>query len=307
MSSSSQEAFARGAAYVDGAVVPVDEARISILDTGFSRSDVTYDVVGVWDGCFFRLDDHLDRFERGCAQLRMTLPLDRAEIVETLKALVRRAGLRQAYVEVICTRGIPVGGSRDPRTYQNRFFAYAIPYVWILRPEDAETGMDVVIARSTRRIPIDSVDPTVKNFHWGDLTRAQFEAYDLGGRFPILLDHDGLVTEGPGYNVFAIVDGELLTPASGTLEGITRRTVLELADEQGVPARPGSITEHDLARATEIFATSTAGGVMPITSVDGAAIGAGEVGPTTAVIREQYWKAHSDPRFVTVVDYDDTL
>jgi branched-chain amino acid aminotransferase len=299
-------AFARGAAYVDGAIVPVDEAKISILDTGFSRSDVTYDVVGVWDGAFFRLDDHLDRFGRGCERLRLVPPLSRDEIAETLKAVVRASGLRESYVELICTRGIPVQGSRDPRTYENRFFAYAIPYVWILRPDDAEKGMAAVVARETRRIPTDSVDPTVKNFHWGDLTRGLFEAYDRGGQHPILLDHRDLVTEGPGYNIFALVGDELLTPASGTLEGITRRTVLELATEQGIVARPGDITVQDLGRASEVFATSTAGGVMPITSVDGSPVGDGTVGPTTRTIRERYWAAHADPRFVTVVDYEDS-
>ncbi|MDN5852948.1 MAG: aminotransferase class IV, partial [Actinomycetia bacterium] len=205
--------FSRGAGYVDGDIVPVEHARIPILDTGLTRSDVTYDVVGVWDGAFFRLDDHLDRFQRGCERLRLNAPLDRAGIVDVLTRLVQVSGLRQAYVEVMCTRGIPPAGSRDPRTYENRLYAYAIPYVWILRPDET-SGMDAVIVRSTRRIPTESVDPTVKNFHWGDLTRGLFEAYDRGGQHPILLDHRGLVTEGPGYNVFAVVDGTLVTLAA---------------------------------------------------------------------------------------------
>ncbi|UPK75565.1 aminotransferase class IV [Nocardioidaceae bacterium SCSIO 66511] len=295
--------FSHGAAYVDGQLVPVADARIPLLDTGLTRSDVTYDVVAVWDGGFFRLDDHLDRFLRGCEQLRMQVPLGRAEIADVLTRLVAVSGLRESYVEVMCTRGIPPAGSRDPRTYPNRLYAYAIPYVWILRPEDTEAGMDAVIVRSTRRIPSDSIDPTVKNFHWGDLTRGLFEAYDRGGQHPILLDHRGYITEGPGYNVFALTGDELITPATGVLEGITRRTVLEVAAEHGVATRITDVEESSLRNAAELFATSTAGGIMPITSIDGVPVGDGRAGPVTSQLRDAYWKAHSDPRYVTTVDY----
>lgn len=300
---SSDVDYSRGAAYADGEIVPADRARISLLDTGLTRSDVTYDVVGVWDGAFFRLGDHLDRFLRGCERLRMRVPLDRDAIADLLHELVAVSGLREAYVEVMCTRGVPPAGSRDPRTYENRLYAYAIPYVWILRPDDADAGMDAVIVRSARRIPPDSVDPTVKNFHWGDLTSGLFEAYDRGGHHPILLDHRGLVTEGPGYNLFGVVDGELVTPAAGVLEGITRRTVLELAEAHAITTRVLDVDEAMLRAADEVFATSTAGGVMAVTSLDGLPIGDGGPGPATRTLRDAYWKAHSDARYVTPVDY----
>jgi branched-chain amino acid aminotransferase len=163
--------------------------------------------------------------------------------------------------------------------------------------------MDAVIARTVRRIPSTSVDPTVKNFHWGDLTRGLYEAYDRGARYPILLDHDGNVTEGAGYNVFALVDGRLLTPSSGTLEGITRRTILELADREGISAEAVPLPEQTFRSGTELFATSTAGGVMPIVSLDGQPVGNGTAGPLTRRLRELYWHAHEDPRYITRVDY----
>ena len=295
--------FEAGAAFVDGELVPIGDAKISIVDTGFSRSDVTYDVVAVWNGAFFRLDDHLARFERSCRELRLELRHSRAEMAEILTDLVRVAGLREAYVETICTRGASRGGVRDPRTFQNKFFAYAVPYVWLLRPEDAETGMDAIIARTVQRISTHAVDPTVKNFHWGDLTRGLYEAYDRGARYPILLDGDGNVTEGAGYNVFALVDGRLLTPVSGTLQGITRRTVMELAEQEGIPVEAVALPEAEFRRGSELFATTTAGGVMPITSLDGEPVGDGAVGPVTRRLRDAYWAAHEDPRHITPVDY----
>jgi branched-chain amino acid aminotransferase len=297
--------FSRGAAFVEGEVVPVLEARIPLLDTGFTKSDVTYDVVAVWNGGFFRLDDHLDRFERSCRALRLTLPLGRDELRDVLCELVRRADLREAYVEVICTRGVDTDGVRDPRRFENRFYAFAVPYVWLLPREEHESGMHAVVTRTVQRISSRAVDPTVKNFHWGDLTRGLYEAYDRDARYPILLDGEGNVTEGAGYNVFALVDGTLLTPDSGTLEGITRRTVLELAAEQGLAAETIPIPERVFRSATELFATSTAGGVMPITRLDGEPVGDGGVGSVTRRLRDRYWEIHDDPRYATAVDYSE--
>ncbi len=299
----SEQRFADGCAWIDGEYVPVNEARIPILDTGFTRSDVTYDVVAVWNGKFFRLEDHLDRFERSWTRLRMRPEITGEEMRAILTECVRRSGLRQAYVEMILTRGVPPGGSRDPHTFRNRFYAFAIPYVWIVKPNDQETGIHLVIAAQTVRISPGSVDPTVKNFLWGDLQRGAFEAYDRGGYTAVLLDADGNVTEGPGFNIFAYDGTTLLTPARGTLEGITRRTVLELAKEQGIVVREMMFGPETLRAAGEIFLTSTAGGVMPVTTLDGISVGTGMPGPITTLLRRRYWEAHDEERWTTAIVY----
>lgn len=295
--------YAAGCAWIEGEYVPIGEARIPILDVGFVRSDLTYDVVGVWDGRFFRLDDHLARLARGCERIRLRLPLPLDEIRDILMEVVRRSGLRDAYVEAIVTRGVPGPGERDPRLWTPRLYAYAIPYVWIVGPELQERGTDVVVARDTRRIPPGAVDPTVKNFHWGDLVRGLFEAYDREAWLPILTDGDGLITEGPGFNVFALADGRLHTPARGVLEGITRRTAIEIAEEQGLEVDVGEMPVTLLYAAEEIFLTSTAGGVMPVATLDGEPVGSGSPGPVTRAIRERYWELHADPRYTVEVDY----
>ena len=295
--------FADGCAFIDGEYVPIAEARIPIIDTGFLRSDVTYDVVAVWNGKFFRLEDHLDRFERGWNRLQMKPDVSKGEIREILFECVRRSGIRNAYVDMIMSRGIDEDGSRDPRRFRNRFYAYAIPYVWIVKPEDQEVGTHLVIAEKTIRIPPDAIDPTVKNFHWGDLTRAVYEAYDRGGYTVVLPDADGNITEGPGFNVFVYYEGTLLTPESGVLEGITRRTVLDLADELGIPAKLGTFGANVLKEADEVFITSTAGGVMPVTKVNGKPVGMGTPGKVTTLIRKRYWEAHDEDRWTTPVDY----
>jgi branched-chain amino acid aminotransferase len=296
-------AYGGGAAFVDGRFVPVAEARVPILDWGFLRSDATYDVAHVWRGSFFRLEDHLDRFERGMARLRMSLPYDRAEIRDTLIECVRLSGLREAYAEIICTRGVPPPGSRDPRECENNFFAFAVPFVWIADPEKQERGLHATIGR-VQRIGPESVDPTVKNYHWLDLELGLYEAYDRGGETVILIDREDNVVEGPGFNVFAVKDGRIATPSRGVLEGITRKTVIELAAEHEIALERRAVPAGEVRRADEVFLTSTAGGVIPVTKVDGEPVGDGTPGPITLRLREAYWNLHRDPRFATPIRYD---
>lgn len=292
-----------GVAFVDGKYAPVSEARVPLLDWGFVRSDVTYDVVHVWKGYFFRLEDHLDRFERSVAGLRMTLPYSRAEVADILNECVRRAGLRDAYVEMALTRGVPPPGVRDPRHLQNRFYAFAIPFVWIADEEQRARGVHLVVS-SIQRIPPEAVDPTIKNFHWGDFMRAQFEAYERGGELPALLDGDGNVTEGPGYNIFAVGGGRVTTPERGVLPGITRRTVLELCDELDVKAEVRPLSVQALREAEEVFLSSTAGGVMPVAKIDGWRVGDGAPGPVTTRVHDLYWSKKEAGWHGTPVAYD---
>jgi branched-chain amino acid aminotransferase len=293
-----------GAAWVDGRFCPIDEAKISVLDLGVTRSDCTYDVVHVWDGRFFRLDAHLDRFAVSCARLRLDPGHDRAEIETYLHGCVRHAGLRDAYVSMTCTRGRLPPRSRDLRTARNTFYCFAVPFVWISTPEQQAAGASMWISQATR-IPPESVDPTVKNYHWLDLDLALLDAYDHDAALVVLRDLSGAIAEGPGFNVFAYVDGRWLTPGSGTLLGITRRTVIELAGEAGQAVEQGRLSDSDLRRAGEVLVTSTAGGVMPVTSIDGEAVGAGVPGPLTRELHERYWAWHKDPRYSTPVRYDE--
>ena len=295
--------YADGCAFIEGKYLPIAEARIPILDTGFTRSDLTYDVVAVWKGKFFRIDDHLKRFANSYTQLRMNPTIPLAQMREILFECVRRAGIRNAYVEMILSRGIDEDGTRDPRRFRNCFYAYAIPYVWIAKPQDQEAGIHLVIAEKTIRIPSDAVDPTVKNFHWGDLVRGIYEAYDRGGYTVVLPDAEGNITEGPGFNVFVYYRGSLLTPAHGVLKGITRQTVIDLAEEQGIPVRPDMFGADVLMAAEEVFLTSTAGGVMPVTSVNGITIGDGKPGKITTLIQKRYWETHDEGPWTTPVDY----
>jgi len=119
----------------------------------------------------------------------------------------------------------------------------------------------------------------------------------------VLLDAGGNITEGPGFNVFVVKEGHLATPDTGVLHGITRRTAIELAASLNVETRIAPVSLGELRSADEIFITSTAGGIMPVTRLDGAAVGDGEPGPVAQSLRRLYWQAHSDPKYAEPVRY----
>lgn len=296
--------LSKGAAIVEGRIVPMSEAKLPLTDLGFTRSDVTYDVVHVWKGSFFRLDDHLARFQASMKGLRMSIPLDTDGLKRALTDLVRATGLRDAYVSMSCTRGAPTPGlPRHPKYCTNRFYAYCLPFIWVM-PEDMQArGAHAIIAK-TPRIPPECVDPTIKNFHWGDLTRAVFEAADAGADIAFLLDQKGNVTEGPGFNVFAIINGTVVSPDRGALEGITRKSVFELCQEMGIPVEIRPLHVSELEGADELLTATTAGGVMPVARLDGRIYSNDRPGPISARLRAAYWAKHDQGWHATPIQYD---
>ena len=296
--------YSAGAAWMEGKVVPISEAKISVFDWGLTRSDITYDVVHVWEGAFFRLDDYLDRFMASQAKLRLDVGMGRMEIRAALVDLVTTSKLESAYVSMVASRGTPiVPGTRDPRACKNHFYAWAVPFIWVIPEEIAKRGAHISVAKDARRIPVNSVDPTVKNYHWGDMTAALFQALDDGYDTTVLLDHEGFVTEGPGFNIFAVIDGVVVTPRSGMLEGISRKTVMEICAELDVPCKARDIPRNAFLEADEVFTATTAGGPVPVTRVNGRILGNDAAGPITAKILEAYWAWHVRTDLSTKIDY----
>ncbi len=289
-----KDVFPKGSAWIDNKIVKLSEAKISILDWGFLRSDATYDVVHVWKGRFFQLDNHIDRFFNSTIKLKMPCSISRNKIKKILAQCVKESGLENSYVEMIQTRGISPNFERDPRKATPKFMAFAVPFGWILKPEDFENGLDVFLT-DIKRIPPSSVDPKIKNYHWIDLVTGMLNAYEKGHHTAILLDENNNVSEGPGFNIFSVNDDGIVTPDHGVLEGITRQTVIKLAEELKIKIYEKPITIEMLKLSNELFATSTAGGVMPITKINGKNVSNGKVGNYTRKIHKLYWDKHFDP------------
>ncbi|GLK86127.1 branched-chain amino acid transferase [Ancylobacter defluvii] len=294
--------LADGVAWVAGEMVPLAEARIPLMDQGFLRSDLTYDVPAIWDGRFFRLDDHLDRLERSCAKLRLRSPLDRASIRATLVEMAAMSGIRDAFVCLIVTRGLKQVRGNRPEDLANNLYMFVAPYVWVVPPEMQRTGAPAIVTRTVRRTPPGAFDPTVKNLQWGDFTRGLIEAQDRDAVYPLLPDGDGNLTEGAGYNIVLVKDGVLYTPERGVLEGVTRKTVMEIAAAKGIEVRMEHVPVDLAYRCDELFFCTTAAGIMPVTTLDGQPVGGGQVGPITRQIWEAYWDLHHDPKLSFAID-----
>jgi branched-chain amino acid aminotransferase len=296
--------FEGGSVFIEGDWKPLSEAKVSMFDWGFTRSDVTYDVVSAWHGAFFRLEDHLDRFFASLAKLRMTIPYSRAAVRSILHGCVKAGDLQDAYVAMVCTRGVPPRGARDPRLAVNRFYAYALPFVWIASPQKQAQGIDLHVSSRIRIAP-ESVDPTVKNYHWMDLVMSLFDAYDRGADTSCVVDAEGNLAEGPGFNVFMVKDGVVRTPDRGVLEGISRKTVIELCAALGIALRVAPVPAAELASADEVFISSSGGGVLPIAKIDARPLAGAFPGPVTKRLQDAYWALHDDPRHRDEVDYRD--
>jgi branched-chain amino acid aminotransferase len=288
--------FAGGAAWIEGEFVPAAEARISIFDNGFGRSDLTYTVAHVWHGNVFRLGDHLDRLLDGARKLRLDAGMTREELADVARRCVSLSQLRESFLNLTITRGYgQQSGERDVTKLVHQVYVYAIPYVWAFPPHEQIFGTTAVVPRHVRRVGRGTIDPTIKNYQWGDLTAASFEAQDRGARSAILLDADNCVAEGPGFNVVVVKEGALASPSRNALPGITRKTVFEIAACTGIDASLRDITSRELYDADELIAVTTAGGVTPIVSLDGEKVGDGQPGPLTVAIRDRFWALMDEP------------
>lgn len=217
----------------------------------------------------------------------MTIPYDNAQVAEILHNCVALCGLQNSYVEFICTRSTSPTFSRDPREAINRFIVFAIPFGSVANSEQMKRGPHAAITPIVR-IPPQSVDPTVKNYHWLDLVKGLYTAYNQGADTAILVDAGGNIAEGPGFNIFCVTDGRISTPKLGVLKGITRQTVFDIWQEVQIQCTAEDVSPTKLKHADEVFVSQTVGDVIPVTTIDGVSIGSGSIGPITGRITARF-------------------
>ncbi len=299
--------YEAGSAFTQGTYRPLGEGVVPIQDAGFIHADAAYDVVSASRGFLFRMRDHLERFNESCRKFRLRNPYSDAQTIEILTNLVRLAGLRDAYIWWAATRGQMLGNDRTRARYVNQFYAFVTPYSFILDDEKRTRGGNLHVSEQYVRIPSRSVDPTAKNFHWMDLKLSIFEASRAGADWSVLTDGDGHLTEAPGCNVFLIKTGVVKTPATGCLEGITRRTVFDLAAELKIPVEVTTVSTQELLDADEAFLTSTAGGIMPAARVNDRPLhGRDGPGEMTTRLHNLYWEKRWDGWLGDPIEYEKT-
>jgi len=193
-------------------------------------------------------------------------------------------------------------GLARPASGGEPVYAFAVPFVWLANAGQREHGLHLRIS-DVQRIPPASVDPTAKNYHWNDLTMGLLGALDAGADSVVLVDAQGHVVEGPGFNVFCVKDGAVITPDRGMLEGISRRTAIEMARSLGMEVQICPVPAGTLRAADEVFITTSGGGVLPVTQVDAVAVGDGKPGRVTRQLVETYWAWHALPQYSQAIAY----
>ncbi|HET8998826.1 MAG TPA: branched-chain-amino-acid transaminase [bacterium] len=272
--------------YIDGEYLPENQAKISVFDHVVLYGDGVYDTCCAWGGKVFKLDAHLDRLFESARAVKLDVPVEKSTLRRVVLETVKRNHLEEAYVKIIVTRGVGKLPLLSPYHCVPTVIVFAKPYMRLADGDD-EKSIRVKIA-SLRRIPDESLYAKVKSSNYQNHVLARMEANEAGYDDAIELTIGGYVAEAPGYNVFVIKHGALLTPRDNILVGITRQTVLELASRHGIVSHECALTPFDLFNADEIFFSSTAGGIFPVGEVDGRRIGDGAPGPVTRRVRSLY-------------------
>ncbi len=262
----------KGCCWLDGAVMPLEEARISVLDHGLLYGDGVFEGIRFYHRRPFLLTEHLRRLRRSARAIALDLPWDDATLSDAVAATIAGFAAESGYLRLIVTRGDgPLG--IDPRGCRRpRLIVIAAPLEMVDHGTRA-SGVRLVVA-ATRRLPPDGLDPRIKSLNYLNNILARIEANRAGADEAILLNAAGRVAEGSADNLFIVRDGELLTPPveEGALPGVTRALVLELARAAHLSTREMPLAPYDLYTADECFLSGTGTELVPVREIDGRAL-----------------------------------
>ncbi len=270
-------------AWLNGKFLPLEEATVSIEDRGFQFGDGVYEVIRVYGGSPFRLDEHLSRLAQSAQAISLPLTIEGKEWKAFIREGLERSTYSECKVYIQVTRGVAPREHLFPET--------TCPTIVMTFREMADLpahlnqqGVSVI---------------TLPDLRWG---RCSIKSLNLlpnilskqqaneAGAFEALLIKDGMVTEGTSSNVILVKDGKLLTPvlSDQLLAGVTRQAVLELARSDGKVVEERPVKEEELKQADELFLIGTTIEVLPITNLDGAPVGNGTPGDITKQMREKF-------------------
>ncbi|HUW82689.1 MAG TPA: branched-chain-amino-acid transaminase [Phycisphaerae bacterium] len=277
--------------FLDGQIVPVEQATISVFDHGLLYGDGVFEGIRSYDGRVFELDAHVQRLFDSAKAIRLTIPMSAQQIKDAIHRTLEANGLKDAYIRLVVTRGVGYLGLAPTRTANPSVFVIT-DQIELYPPELYRDGMSIITVSTVRNHP-NAVPPPIKSLNYLNNILAKIEGVDAGVLEAIMLNVDGLVAECTGDNVFIVRQGRLQTPSSdaGILPGITRAVVMRLAAERGIEVQEKQLLRYDLYVADECFLTGTAAEVVPITGIDGRQIGDGKPGPITQQLVEDFKSA----------------
>ena len=275
--------------YVDGKFLPQSEAKISVFDHGLLYGDGVFEGIRAYSKRVFKLDRHMDRMYQSAKAIDLTIPHTKEQFIELIRETCRRNNLVDGYIRPIVTRG-PGDLGLDPRRCKRgpSVIVIAQNAIALYPPEKYEKGLRLVTS-SYRRVPPQSLSPSIKSLNYLNQIMARIEANQYGADEALLLDMQGYVSEASADNFFIVQNHSIMTPPTSTnLPGVTREAVLELAEKLGIRVIERPFTLYDVWAANEAFITGTAAEIGPVVEVDGRSIGDGKPGKMTKQLMKAF-------------------
>jgi len=268
--------------YLDGQWVPSSEAKLSVFDHGILYGDGVFEGLRAYEGCVFKLKEHLERLYRSADLISLTIPLSIEKLTEIVNEGLKKNTLKDAYIRLLVTRGKGDLGL-DPRACSSPNIVVIVDKLALFPDRCYKEGLEAVMAKTKRNLT-EAINPIIKSMNYLNNILAKIEANKKGVPEAIMLNYQGHVSECSGDNVFYVKGQSVVTPpvSAGVLEGITRGVVMELVREKtSYAAKEELFGPETLLSADEVFFTGTAAEVIPVTKIDEKPIGTGKPGKIT--------------------------
>jgi branched-chain amino acid aminotransferase len=276
--------------WLNDKLVDEADARISVFDHGVLYGDGVFEGIRVYSGRVFELEAHIKRLYESAMVIRLDIPMSKDKLTKAVEKTVEANGVIDGYIRLVVTRGVGTLGL-NPFICENAVVFIIADNIQLYPEELYEKGMKVISATTVRNHPL-ALPPQVKSLNYLNNILAKIEALDNNVPEAIMYNHEGYVAEATGDNVFIIKNGVIYTPpiSAGSLGGITRGVVIELAEGENLEVVEKNLTRFDLYTCDEFFLTGTAAEVIGIVDIDGRVIGDGKPGPVTRQLRKKFYK-----------------
>jgi branched-chain amino acid aminotransferase len=274
--------------FMDGKFYSERDARVSVFDHGLLYGDGVFEGIRAYHGRVFKLKEHIDRLFYSAKAILLELPMSHAQLMKVTVETCRANKLRDGYIRLVVTRGIGSLGL-NPKSCKHPSVIIIADKIQLYPPEYYQRGLDIITVPTVRNLH-SALNPAIKSLNYLNNILAKIEANNAGVEEAVMLNAEGFVAECTGDNLFIVKNRALFTPplSAGALYGITRQTVIELAEEAGLKVSEPNLTRYDLFNADECFLTGTGAELIPVVKIDGRVIGTGKPGPITRRLEEDY-------------------
>lgn len=274
--------------FIDGQFYSREEAKVSVFDHTFLYGDGIFEGIRAYEGCVFRLQQHLERLFESAKYIMLQIPMTIEELTEAIAETLRRNKFRNAYIRLVVTRGVGSLGLA-PWLCKRASVVIIADSINLYPKKYYDEGLSIVTV-PTRRNYVESFNARAKSCNYLNNILAKLEGQNAGCIEALMLDQNGFVVECTGDNIFIIKKKKILTPPAylGALEGITRNAIIEIAREKGYEMVEQPFTRFDVFNADEAFLTGTAAEALPVIEVDKRPIGTGKPGPITRELIEAF-------------------